>query len=305
MNAEAQIHAVAAEVADELHDAVFDPSAWERMVAVIGNWKPQLRPLLHVESINPAKVELAKYVGWDPDLVRSYAEDYADQNVFRPSIASTGIDEVGVSTDTVSEREVMRSAFYADILLKADDVRSASGFLFARNPDRFAVLGFHYPHAQQEELLPLGVKLQAIIARPSRSAFALALRAAARDNEREVGAAINSLAIPALVLDEEGRVVRANELGAPMLTSDDLVRVTAKGHLEALTPQDSARLRASFARTLSERRMVTCPFTAPSGAHAVAHFVPMRRTEATDPFISGFIDAIDPAAIVYFRVGDA
>ncbi len=304
MNAEAQLRIVAAEVADELHDAVFDPSAWERMVTVIGNWKPQLRPLLHVESIGPAKVELAKYVGWDPDLVRLYADDYADKNVFRPSIARTGIDEVGVSTDTVSEEEVMRSAFYADILSKAGDVRSASGFLFARNPTRFAVLGFHYPHAERDELMPLGVKLQKDIAPLARSAFSLALRAAARDNAREVGAAIDSLAIPALVLDEKGRVVRANELGAPLLTSDELVRVTAKGHLEAVSPQDNARLRASFARTMSERRMVTCPFWAPSGVHVVAHFVPMRRTEATDPFISGFIDAIEPAAIVYFRVNE-
>ena len=301
MNTEKTLPDIAADVSDELHDAVFDPTAWERMVSVIGNWKPELRPLLHIETTMPAKVELAKYVGWDPGIVQNYADHYVEQNVFRPAIARTAINEIGLSKRFITEAEVMHTAFYTDILAKSGDLRSASGFLLARNPQRFATMGFHYPHAKEDEYLPLGVRLQSMIAPLARRTFALAVRSAARDQDRDLRATIDSLAIPALVLDDDGRVVRANELGAPLLSNDGVVRVTAKGHLEGASPQDTARLRASFARMRAERQMVTCPFRAASGQSAFAHFVPLRRTEATDPLISGFIGSIEPAAIVYFR----
>lgn len=301
MGTEKTLPDIAADVADELHDAVFDPAAWERMISLIGNWNPELRPLLHVETTAPAKVELAKFVGWDPEIIRVYADHYVDRNIFRPTIQRMNINEIGLSTRNLSEHDVLSSAFYTDILAKSGDTRSASGFILARNPGRYAVVGFHYPHAREDEFLPLGLQLQSMIAPLARQTFSLSLRSAARDNAQAGNAAIDSLAIPAMVLDHDGRIVRANELGAPLLSGDGVVRVTAKGHLEAASPHDSERLRASFDRMRSERRMILCPYRAANGEHVVAHFVPMRRSEPTDALISSFVGTIEPAAIVYFR----
>lgn len=302
MSEETELQSVVAEVVDELNDAIFDPTAWERVVTIIGNWMPDFRPLLHVETVSPERVLLAKYVGWDPQVISLYATHYVDKNIFRKVINNIGINEVGVSSAHISEQELMRSPLYTDILAKSGDIRIASGFAFARNPARFAVLGFHYGQARRERTVPLGLKFQEMIAPAARSAFALAVRASAFRERQQAAGAIDNLAVPALVLDDDGRVIRANHLADELLRTNETVSLSAKGQLEAGSPHDTSRLKACFRRSKAERRMVTCPYTSPAGDHVIAHFVPMRRSEASDPFIESFVSGIDPAAIVYLRV---
>lgn len=304
MDFEKDMPSAVAEAIDELNDAVFDPTAWERLVTVIGNWAPEVRPLLHVETSAPARMVLAKFVGWDPQVISLYASHYVDINVFRHVTLNMKINEVGLSRDYLSEEEVMRSAIYADILAKSGDIRTASGFVFARTPSRYAVLGFHYPHAREDELVPLGTRFQNMIAPTARNAFALAVRAASLRKIEGIAETINGLAIPAMVLDEKGRKIRANRLCCPLIRAGDVVRLTATGQLTAAAPQDDDRLGAAFARAMAERRMVICPYRSVTGRHVAAHFVPMRRTENSDPIIDGFVGGVDPAAIVYLQLED-
>jgi len=302
MDVEKNMPSTAAEVIDELNDAVFDAAAWERVVTVIGNWSPEVRPLLHVETTEPARVVLAKYVGWDPQVVSLYANHYVEKNIFRRVIMNMKLDEVGVASNFLDRSEYLRSTFYNELLSKAGDIRNASGFTFARTRTRFAVLGFHYPRKHEETLTPIGVRFQNMIAPAARNAFALAVRAASLRRTEGIAETIDSLAIPALVLDTEGRLIRANRLCGPLIEAREVVRLSASGHLAATTPQDDERLRAAFSRAQTARQMVTCAYRSSAGRAVIAHFVPMRRTENTDPFIDGFVGGIDAAAIVYLRV---
>lgn len=305
MTSESDQPTVLADMRDALHDAVFDATAWERMISIIGYSSPELRPMLQVEARGPFEVLLTHYHGWDPDLIAFYAEHYVDRNAFRPHIDSIGIGVVGISTEAITERELMASPFYADVLSRNGDIRAASGFVFARTPQRDARFGFHYGGSDYGEAMQRGVALQEAIVDEMRAAFGLAMRAASLSADAHVSGAIDTLAIPALVLDGQGRMIRANRLATPLVEHDEALYLTGKGELMGVGRHDNQRLEAAFLSATHEQRMVVCPFRGAGGRHVTAHFVPMKRKEATDPLIASFIDTIEPSAIVYLRMDHA
>lgn len=304
MKTKRNLPTVVAEIRDELNDAVFDPAAWDRLISVIGNWAPEFYPLLHVETRDPFDMVLARYATWDPDLLALYAEHYVDKNVFRVISEKTFLRTVCLTPDHIDERELLRTQFYSDILARSGDIRAASGVVFARSANRDARFGLHYGGPDYLATMERGVALLAEIMEPFCTTFTLAMRGASMRNEAHIAGAIDNLAIPALVLDDKGRMIRANKQATPLVEHDEALYLTGKGDLFGMGPDDNVRLEAAFAQARHEQRMVTCAYRGPGGKNVVAHFAPMHRKEATDPLVAGFIGSIEPSAIVYLKVDD-
>ncbi|GAB5375141.1 MAG: hypothetical protein AcusKO_16030 [Acuticoccus sp.] len=304
MKPDIDLPTIVADIKDELNDAVFDPTAWDRLISTIGTWAPDFYPLLHVETRDPFDMVLARYATWDPDILALYAEHYVEKNVFRVMSERTYLRTICLTPDHMDERELLRTQFYSDILAKNGDIRAASGVVFARTPLRDARFGFHYGGPDYLNTMERGVALLTEIMEPVCTTFTLAMRGASMRNEAHIAGAIDNLAIPALVLDDKGRMIRANKLATPLVEHDEALYLTGKGDLFGMGPDDNVRLEAAFGQAKHEQRMVTCAYRGPGGKNIIAHFAPMRRKEATDPLVAGFIGSIEPSAIVYLKIDD-
>ncbi|MCF3934295.1 hypothetical protein L1787_12835 [Acuticoccus sp. M5D2P5] len=193
----------------------------------------------------------------------------------------------------------MRTVFWNELLSKCDDIRATSNNFLARSRNHYAILAFHYAYREQTTTIPSGMQLHRAIAPHANRAFSLAIRGTALLNQQRIDGAIMNLAVPALVFDDAGRIIRVNSAAEAFMATNTTVRLGEGGTVTSPSHLNASAIDNAIRATLSQRRASTLGLRGSDGMTVVAHFVPMQRREANNALVTEFIDVYEPAGVMY------
>lgn len=292
---ESRLARVESEALDEIYDAIFDPTAWCRLVAVIGAEFPEFRPVLRVEDWRNNHVSSLHSAGWDPEIIGRYRDEYADKNCFMPVVEAASPHQTVISSDFVSERAVLSSVLYADILKPEADIRLTAGYLPARDQSRFAAFAFHFPHRHADLTVSAGMRLLERLRPHMVRAFALGLRAF------EGPQSLEAIKVPTIAVTKAGQVVRVNEAARPLMESQGPLTI-GRGSQIGLrwSSAETARLLACIARTATEGQpQAFAPTASPTGTGS-AQLVPVRPMAKDHGPVAAFAQSHSADVLLFF-----
>jgi len=177
----------------------------------------------------------------------AYQESFFAQDPF----AGLAPGRVTALAELVSERELLASPFYRDFMAPAGSFH-VLGF-DTREPDG---LEARLRASRGRASPPFGAREHALLERlvpHLRRAVQLHARITRTESERDLFAgAVDQLAMGTLLLDQSGRVLRANRPAQALLDQRDGLTVSG-GELHAGRPADTRALGAAITRALTHR----------------------------------------------------
>lgn len=188
---------------------------------------------------------LAACDGWTEDQQRAYATHYSTVEPWRDLAIRAPVGVVLPAVSGVPVRVLERTEWYSDFL-RPMEARDATCVLLARAPLPVA-LGIIFPKMADPELPEEAAFVQRLVPHLMR---VLAIQRLVEGAQREVVEsrfALDQLAAGVLVLDADGRVLRANAAAEALLGEGDGLR-TEKGQLAASRPEDTRALRGALAQ---------------------------------------------------------
>jgi len=246
---------------DSIYDAALDPGRWESVILGITAATGSVGGVLQQLSLAPRAAVMTVSGGLDPELVRICETRYL-WNPLTAAAVQRRPGEISHSDEVIALAGLRATDFYADVLRPHDIGHNAAASI-DRDGGASAILFNLCRSERQGALDQEGVRLVTSLLPHLRRAFGLRSRA---EHCRALGqadfAAIELLAIGAVILDAAGRLLFANAAARRIAADSGALQLTAGG-LAARWPSQDAALQRLIARSLAGQPAAALSLPAP------------------------------------------
>lgn len=217
--------AIASELGERIDATLLDQSQWQEVVDFIYRAFPGTKVVINIEDAT-GQGNLGILVrGFDPGLLPQYTEHYSKLNPWVPFWARFPSLKAAVADETLPSASFSESEFYRDFIVAEREIESASGIKLMHEGDRVGLLNIHYgTRIAQRYNVDISRILNAT-ATKLRRALALGRIAAINSARQSAQDVASQFELPALVLDECGRLLGHNAAGEALLRDAALLRL--------------------------------------------------------------------------------
>ncbi len=260
-----------------VYDSALEDQQWQRLLDAIR---------AHVPEIFTAVIGFDGMVG-KPIYVHSgiaddYVESYLNGQMLNNETARYMMDlpvgAIATTSDTIPQDEYVAFDFYKN-WLAPQGMGPGVGAILAKSQGRFAAINFAMPHAVEDQVLQRLVPLLELLVPHMVRAQELARTLKLSQSVAGVLKGLfDTLVLPMIVTDAEGRHQFANVAGQRMLARRGPVSLDAAGFVDLHTRADTDELRAKIAATCND----VCVSSMRVGTHSGApedHFAELSDAE--------------------------
>ena len=231
---------VLSQILEVLYECPLDPSQWERFLqlaaaATGGN----AAAILMVDSSSAQSSVRAQW-GLDPEATRQYERDYGAGGPWFHAVTRSP-DWIGPSERFVPFAELQKTAFYSE-LIAPGDIPHAMLAMIEHSPSRAVNLSIYRNQRAgpfEESELDVVRFLKPHIQRAYKLYAELA---AARNEKTGLQAALDTMTVGVILLDQGQHVITMNRTAQNMVMENDGLLATRDG-LRACKTEESARLQ--------------------------------------------------------------
>jgi DNA-binding CsgD family transcriptional regulator len=230
-----------------MFSAAVDAKGWRGVLAALsaeaGDVPVHLIGLDRAGRLNLGHVEH----GYHPETVRLFAEHYHDQSPWMGNVMAEPVGRALPCALMCPDREVERTAFYADVVRPHGDLIGGGGAVLARTPTTVVKIGGSVPRRHRDRLEPRLIDVLNLVIDPLGHAWNLGrtLAAARLELTGLNGHVQGRTAL--FVLSAAGGIAHANAEGAALLASGETVQADLRGRLRFPSGPAQARLSAALA----------------------------------------------------------
>lgn len=266
-----------ADVVGITYETILDDSAWSRLLSAINSKFPALIGTIHFAPRTLENAVFAEFNNAPADWVQLYADYYHKVNPFKYRVVNLPPSQV-ICTDEIYEREeFLKTEYYNDYFAQRD-VRLVYGLKLSDTPKFQGIMALLVPHHAESDYIPdLPVLLHQLRPHVQR---AVALRAHRIEDLENRGHALllDSIRTPSLLIDEEGRVLSANQGGRELIGQSPAKLQRGGLVAGAGSAPERSRLEIALASALKSRHPGTPhQITLSPTRRVVAHVVPIAH----------------------------
>jgi len=286
-----------ADLIRNIYSAVLDPDGWQQVADAVVRINPAFKVFLHIDEVEPARTIAGVASNISETTISNHVGYYSSINPWNARMARTPRGCISSAADMVASGELLRTEFYNDHLRYEEDVRVAAGTVFVNNDNRFGCLGLHLPHRYTEAHYDDALRLLGSVKGHLAHAFWLA-----QQNSTAIATqTIDHAPLAALLLDGEGRVVRANGRADRLfLRHARSIRLDRSGRLTSPLPAEASRLWGLVSHTIRADDVggrLALPTAA--GGRLFLSVVSVGRPASHRFLLKAFAADREPAAIAY------
>ncbi|QDC02171.1 helix-turn-helix transcriptional regulator [Mesorhizobium sp. 8] len=271
-----------AQIAEIADGAVFDATAWDDFIEILGGAFPGACIAFQHYDLRRLRIEYDRILNLGPDYQASYRQHYSGLNPWVQPLRSAPSGTVLVSERDCPSSNFSHTEFY-DWLPR--DLRAATALILETNRENLAFVGLNYGIDRAGIYDEPALELLRRISRPlSRSMQATRLFGQTVDRERSAAALVSRSGDVACVVDDQLRVRDANPAAELEFRRQKLVTIRA-GCLRVTAPgingwlSDTLRLLAAGLEPDATTRIFLT-----DGSYQIG-LVPLpKRVEIRSPF---------------------
>lgn len=266
-----------ADVVGITYETILDDSAWGRLLSAINSKFPALIGTIHFAPRTLENAVFAEHNNAPSDWVQLYADYYHKVNPFKYRVVNLPPSQV-ICTDEIFDRgDFLKTEYYNDYFVQRD-VRLVYGLKLSDTPNFQGIMALLVPHHAEADYVPdLPVLLHQLRPHVQR---AVALRAHRIEDLEKRGHALllDSIRTPALLIDEDGQVLSANQGGRELIAQSPAAAQRSRLVTGAGSVPERSRLELALGAALkSGRPGAPHAITLSPNRRVVAHVIPVAQ----------------------------
>jgi DNA-binding CsgD family transcriptional regulator/PAS domain-containing protein len=264
----------------DIYDCALDPTHWAKTLAQINSHMHGAYTAISLTETPNFIGRLMTHTPWDQKAVQSFIRDWGVDRV--PGLAAVAYGSVDTPRSTVEdvgEEEFQTSDFYQQ-WVKPQGLRDACILKYAHTADRIGIVAT-VTHANRDIVTADERKLMELLSPHLRRAAMIGDLLDHKLVEAQLyQSALDGLKAPILLVNENCRVVYANERAHKLLSSEVSIREKA-GELHATNSLMTHSLHDAVKRSLSSGlqlggRGIAIPVSEPGSPPVVAYVLPLN-----------------------------
>ncbi|MBN9243225.1 MAG: helix-turn-helix transcriptional regulator [Mesorhizobium sp.] len=216
-----------AQIAEAADRAVFDATAWDDCVEILGEAFPGACIAFQYYDLRRMRLDYDRILNLGADYQDSYRQHYSELNPWVQPLRAAPSGTVLISESDCPSSNFSHTEFY-DWLPR--DLRAAAALILETNRENLAFVGVNYGIGQADTYdSPMSALLRGISSPLSRSMQAARLFGRTVDRERSAAALVSRSGDLACVVDQQLRVRDANNVAEQEFRRRKLVAMRAGG----------------------------------------------------------------------------
>ncbi|WP_201402397.1 helix-turn-helix transcriptional regulator [Kaistia sp. 32K] len=232
-----------------LDSAALDPSRWSEFIDRLSRHTGDSKIIFQAFDDDLTWCTPMHSAGFSEQSLRNYAGYFASISPWLPLLGRIRLGEIALTDHHLPLPELHRTEFYNDMLRPEGAADSATGVHLFSESNRKATLAVHFSSQDAEAMHAKVAPILDGLTRRMRQTLNVNRALAKYANTfNENTSLLHSLALPALIIDQEGRVLALNTAATELLGQHNAVTIDGADRFRFA----STRFQAQFQQRLGE-----------------------------------------------------
>ena len=212
------------DVIEAIYLAAATGSSWQSVVSQLGEIMPGVAFALYGHDFTTNRSLGELYSGFDPAAIKKYNEYYAGVSPWAKGFLASSVNTFLHSDEFIPREELVRTEYYNDWLRPQQQI-VGYGSLIAHDKTRFLAFSSTLRECDEIRLEVEMSNLVRVLMPHLQHAFKLTRTLGKIEPSVEVQRLVSLIGDPAILIDSKCRVIFANNAGAALFGSDELLRL--------------------------------------------------------------------------------
>ncbi|WP_018181663.1 helix-turn-helix transcriptional regulator [Kaistia granuli] len=240
------------ELNDVADAAALDPDRWVDFLELLAEKTHDSTILFQVADLHSSRWTPILSRGFSEKALQDYSGYFASISPWRDLLVGLKEGQTVWADEHIPIKTLHRTEFYNDLLRQEGEVDSSTGLNLISDRSRRASIAIHYSSKSTERMNDLATSLLNGVSVRMRQAINVNQALASSSSQFTTDTSLLlSLAEPAAIVDQSGRVLASNDALVEFATQYQRIRIGGDDRLDF----GSAELQSAFLRQLRERSL--------------------------------------------------